>query len=74
MSGVKLLKRHNQAKILKNRQFYFGFLIWPYDVKMSIGNFVFISRTKMRSTKIKKLLQFSSMDMFTSYGHIKNPK
>ena len=28
----------------------------------------------MRSTKIKKLLQFQSMDMFTSYGHIKKPK
>ena len=24
--------------------------------------------------KIKKKLQFKSMDMFTSYGHIKKPK
>ena len=31
------LKGLSQAKILKNRWFYFGFLIWPYyDVNMSI--------------------------------------
>ena len=28
----------------------------------------------MRNTQIKKLLQLQSMDMFTSYGHIKKPK
>ena len=27
-----LLKRHNQAKIIKNQSFYFSFLICPYDV------------------------------------------
>ena len=27
----------------------------------------------MRSTEIKKLLQFKSIDMFTSYGHIIKP-
>ena len=26
------LKRHNQAKIIKKSLFYFGFLLWPYDV------------------------------------------
>ena len=26
------LKGHTQAKITKNLWFYFGFLIWPYDV------------------------------------------
>ena len=30
------LKGLAQAKIIKNRWFYFGFLIWPYDVNMSI--------------------------------------
>ena len=30
------LKGLAQAKIIKNRWFYFGFLIWPYDVHMSI--------------------------------------
>ena len=31
------LKGHSQAKIIKkNRWFYFGFLIRPYDVNMSI--------------------------------------
>ena len=30
------LKGHNQAEIIKNRWFYFGLLIWPYDVNMSI--------------------------------------
>ena len=32
----KKLKGHDQAKINKNRWFYFGFLIWSYDVNMSI--------------------------------------
>ena len=31
-----LLKGLAQAKIIKNRWFYFGLLIWPYDVNMSI--------------------------------------
>ena len=30
------LKRHNQAKIIRDRYFYFGFLIWPYYVNLSI--------------------------------------
>ena len=30
------LKGLAQAKIIKNRWFYFGFLIWPYDVNMYI--------------------------------------
>ena len=30
------LKGLAQAKIIKKRWFYFGFLIWPYDVNMSI--------------------------------------
>ena len=30
------LKGLAHAKIIKNRWFYFGFLIWPYDVNMSI--------------------------------------
>ena len=32
----KNLKGLAQAKIIKNRSFYFGFLIWPYDVNMYI--------------------------------------
>ena len=31
------IKRHNEAKIIKKQYFYFGFLVWPYDVKMSIN-------------------------------------
>ena len=31
-----VLKGLAQAKIIKNRRFYFGFLKWPYDVNMSI--------------------------------------
>ena len=30
------LKGLGQAEIIKNQWFYFGFLIWPYDVNMSI--------------------------------------
>ena len=30
------LKGLAHAEIIKNRWFYFGFLIWPYDVNMSI--------------------------------------
>ena len=30
------LKGLAHAKIIENRWFYFGFLIWPYDVNMSI--------------------------------------
>ena len=32
---LSMLKRHDQAKIIKNQCFYFHFLIWPYDVNMS---------------------------------------
>ena len=40
------------------------------------GNFVSISSLtgEYAAVKIKKLLQFLSMDMFTSYGHIRKPK
>ena len=31
------LKAHTQAKIIKNRWFYFGFLIWPYDVGLNMS-------------------------------------
>ena len=30
------LKRHIQAQIIKKQYFYIGFLIWSYDVNMSI--------------------------------------
>ena len=38
-SGLKDLKRHNQAKIIFKKMvfFYSGFLIWPYDVNIYIG-------------------------------------
>ena len=35
MFGLNL-KRHAHAKIIKKFVIYFGFLIWPYDVNMSI--------------------------------------
>ena len=41
------------------------------------GNFVSISYSltgKCTAQKLKKLLQFYSMDMFTAYGHIIKPK
>ena len=40
------------------------------------GNFVSISSLNGKCTaqKLKKLLQFYSMDMFTLYGHINKPK
>ena len=40
------------------------------------GNSVSISSLtgKCTAQKLKKLLQFYSMDMFTSYGHINKPK
>ena len=40
------------------------------------GNFVSISSLtgKCTAQKLKKLLQFYSMDMFTLYGHINKPK
>ena len=35
-TSSKELKRHTLSKIIKNRKFYFGFLIWPCDVNMFI--------------------------------------
>ena len=44
--------------------------------KYKIGNFVSISSLtgKCTAQKLKKLLQFYSMDMFTLYGHNNKPK
>ena len=47
-----------------------------YFKNKKYGNFVSISSLtgKCTAQKLKKLLQFYSIDMFTLYGHINNPK